>query len=399
MLHAVEDGTPERAVGGLADPLPLLNGRGMTAVRSGRQRRLNVMLRTATAAILALVAAGQVGAADAPARGPWRVFILSGQSNMEGKGAIKHLEQLLADETTAKTYRHLRAGDAWAERPDVLIRYTNGDKIDRKGKLSVGFANPANRFGVELQFGHVVGDRLAEQVLLIKICWGGRSVRFDFRPPSSGPGDFEAEWLAKMAKRKRFKGDPAKPPGHTYRALVRLVHDTLADLKTHFPQYDGSGYELAGFVWFQGWNDMLDGAHHKEYGPNLANLLRDLRADLGVPTLPMIVGELGQSGTEDQIPKRYRAKHMSFRAQQESVSKLPEFKATVRYVKTGVFIVKDKPHFDGGYHYYGRADIFFNMGNAFGKAMLPLLKRIPVDHSPQVRQARARAKKKYGFPD
>lgn len=352
--------------------------------------------------IWALVLAGlfavTAAAADEKvAPGPWRVFILSGQSNMEGKGAIKHLEQLLADEKTAPTYKHLRAGEKWVERDDVLIRYTNGGKIDRKGKLTVGYANPANRFGAELQFGHVVGNHCTHRVLLIKVCWGGRSLRFDFRPPSSPPGDFDPEWLKKQAQRRKFKGDPAKLPGHAYRDLVRLVHETLANLKTYFPQYDGQGYELSGFVWFQGWNDMIDGAHHKEYGPNLANLLRDLRKDLGAPNLPMVVGELGQSGPEEQIPKRYRKKHMSFRAQQESVSKMPEFKDTVRYVKTSPYVVKDKPHFDGGYHYFGRADTFFHIGDAFGKAMVKLLKKEPADHSKQVAAAYAEAKKRLGL--
>jgi len=354
-----------------------------------------MVMRAVTAVTLSLAIAAAAG--EAPARGPWRVFVLSGQSNMEGKGAIKHLEQLLADPETAKDYQHLRAGDGWAERPDVLIRYTNGDKIDKKGKLSVGYANPANRFGPELGFGHVVGDAVKEQVLLIKVCWGGRTLRFDFRPPSSGPGDFDAEWLAKTAKRSRWEGDPAKLAGHNYRDLVRLTHETLANLKTHFPEYDGSGYEIGGFVWFQGFNDMLDAAHHKEYGPNLANLLRDLRVDLGAPGMPMIVGELGQSGPEDEIPQRYRAKHMSFRAQQASVATLPEFKATVRYVPTSPYTVQDGPQFDGGYHYRGRADTFLGIGSAFGKAIVPLLRDKPVDRSGEIAAAGERAAKKHGF--
>ena len=349
------------------------------------------------AAVAILVMAGGACGGEAAERGPWRVFVLSGQSNMQGKGAIAHLEQLLADENTAGPYRHLRAGEKWTERQDVLIRYVDGEKIDKKGPLTVGYAAPENRFGPELQFGHVVGDHLRQQVLLIKVCWGGRSLRYDFRPPSSDPGDFDPEWLATMAQRKGYDGDPADLVGHSYRELVRLVHETLRDLKTHFPEYDGSGYEISGFVWFQGWNDMLDASHHATYGQNLANLLRDLRRDLGVPDLPMIVGELGQSGPEDQIPERYRAKHMSFRAQQESVSKMPEFRDTVRYVKTSPFIVTDGPQFDGGYHYRGRADTFFNIGNAFGEAMLELLRKTPADQSKQIQAAYAQAKERYGF--
>ena len=116
-------------------------------------------MKTAAIPVLALVLAVGAGAADAPAKAPGRVFILSGQSNMEGKGAIKHLEQLLADPKTAKPYAHLRTDGKWVERADVLIRYTNG-QFDRKGKLTVGYANPPNRFGPELQFGHVVNHIL-----------------------------------------------------------------------------------------------------------------------------------------------------------------------------------------------------------------------------------------------
>jgi len=129
----------------------------------------------------------------------------------------------------------------------------------------------------------------------------------------------------------------------------------------------------------------------------LANLLRDLRTDLGVPDLPIIVGELGMSGTEQQIPQQYRAKHMSFRAQQESVSKMPEFKDTVRYVPTSIYMVLDGPEFDGGYHYRGRADVFFRIGDAMGQAMLPLLKDKPTDQSAQIRKAWDAAKQKYGL--
>ena len=355
------------------------------------------MKKTAAVAILALAVTTATPASDAPAPGPWRVFILSGQSNMQGKGAIKHLEQLLADPNTAGPYRHLKTGEAWTQRPDVLIRYVDGGKVDKKGKLTVGYAMPANRFGPELQFGHVVGDHLKQRVLLIKVAWGGRSLRFDVRPPSSGKGDFDPEWLKKVAQRKKYRGDPSDLIGFSYRQLVRLTHETLAGLKTHFGEYDGSGYEVSGFVWFQGWNDMLDAGTHKEYGPNLANLLRDLRRDLGVNDLPMVVGELGQSGPERDINPRYRAKHMSFRAQQESVSKMPEFKGRVRYAKTSPFIVTDGPGFDGGYHYRGRADTFFHIGEAFGKAMVRMVKDKPTDHSRQVAAAYERARKRYGF--
>ena len=81
---------------------------------------------------------------------PIRVFVLTGQSNMEGKGTIKHLEELVSDPATADDYKHLKKGGSWTERDDVWIKY-----FDRKGMLTVGYGNPPNRIGPELGFGQV----------------------------------------------------------------------------------------------------------------------------------------------------------------------------------------------------------------------------------------------------
>ncbi len=152
---------------------------------------------------------------------PVRVFILAGQSNMEGKGSIEHLEKLLADTATAETYKHLRDGHGWARRDDVYIKY-NDDR--GQGKLSVGYATPKNRFGPELQFGHVVGDALKEPVLIIKCAWGGRALAVRFRPPSSGLGNY----TRRDKKTKELVPLPPETYGEAYRDTVRIVKGTLA---------------------------------------------------------------------------------------------------------------------------------------------------------------------------
>ncbi|MEK6234139.1 MAG: sialate O-acetylesterase, partial [Planctomycetales bacterium] len=139
------------------------------------------------------------GAAAAEPKGMLRVFILSGQSNMEGKGAIKHLEALLADLKTAAAFQHLRDGDGWTERDDVRIVFG-----DREGPLTVGYAVPTNRVGPELQFGHVVGDALDNPVLIIKAAWGGKSLFRDFLSPSGKkPSDAFIQALEDKAKKKK----------------------------------------------------------------------------------------------------------------------------------------------------------------------------------------------------
>ena len=54
------------------------------------------------------------------------IFILAGQSNMEGHGRIAGtqkgtLESLLRDPATASRYRHLYANGNWITRKDVWI--------------------------------------------------------------------------------------------------------------------------------------------------------------------------------------------------------------------------------------------------------------------------------------
>ncbi|MBA2115500.1 sialate O-acetylesterase [Bremerella alba] len=302
--------------------------------------------------------------ASASQAAPVKVFILCGQSNMEGKGAIKHLEQLLADPATAKTYQHLRDDNGWVERDDVFIQY-NDDR--GRGKLGLGYGTPTNRFGPELEFGHVVGNALDEKVLIIKCAWGGRALAVRFRPPSSGKGDY----TQRNRQTKEIVPLPEETYGEAYRDTIRIVQKTLANIDQIVPDYNQKeGYQLSGFVFFQGFNDVIDQKKVDEYGQNLENLVRDVRKDLDAPKLPFVIGELGQQGVEPE--KRHAEKHFAFRKMQEDVSKLPEFKGNVAFVKTSPYIVSDGESFDGGYHYYGRADTFFHIGHAFGEAMLKL---------------------------
>lgn len=306
-------------------------------------------------------------AAEAP---KLRVFILAGQSNMEGKGAIQHLDQLLEMPAFAR-WSGLKDANGWTQREDVSIKY-----LQRQGKLTVGYGMPDQRIGPELGFGHVVGDRFDEHVLLIKTAWGGRSLAVDFRSPSSGIGQFQR----RDRQSKELVPIPAEEYGTAYREMLKEVQDALDSIESYVPPDVASdGYELSGFVWFQGFNDIINAEFTSEYESCLANLIRDVRKDLGVPELPVVIGELGQQGIQPE--KRYEAKHLNFRRIQKSVAERSEFKRTVAFVKTSPFVIGDEESFDGGYHYYGRADTFLNIGEAFGKAMLLMCHDLPVNHA------------------
>src|SRR3982750_3201802 len=125
--------------------------------------RMKQTILTLTA--LAVVAMSTANAAAAAAK-PVKVFILAGQSNMEGKAKLSLLEYQVKQPATRDLFKHLQSADGkWIERDDVWIKF-----LDRKGKLTVGYGSPGC-IGPELDFGNVVGDRYDEPVLLIKTAW------------------------------------------------------------------------------------------------------------------------------------------------------------------------------------------------------------------------------------
>ena len=78
---------------------------------------------------------------------PLKVFILAGQSNMEGKAPNTLLDHQATNASTKALFAHLRQGDQWRVRDDVFIKF-----LDRKGPLTVGYGSPG-RTGPELEFG------------------------------------------------------------------------------------------------------------------------------------------------------------------------------------------------------------------------------------------------------
>src|SRR5947207_2677985 len=89
---------------------------------------------------------------------PVKVFVLAGQSNMEGKAKVALLEYQAQQPATRDRFKHLRKGDQWVVRDDVWVKY-----LKEKGNLTVGYGSP-KCIGPELEFGNAVGDHYAEQV-------------------------------------------------------------------------------------------------------------------------------------------------------------------------------------------------------------------------------------------
>ena len=298
-----------------------------------------------------------------------KVFILAGQSNMEGQGFIAadpkrnggkgSLEFLVKDAATAPKFAHLvDAAGKWRVRDDVFIHY-----LQRKGPLTVGYGAKETQIGPELGIGWVTGDAFKEPVLLIKCAWGGKSLGVDFRPPSAGklPYSLGEKTDAAMAQ------DPAIL-GKYYRETLALTKAALAQVKELVPGSDGK-YEVVGFGWHQGWNDRVTQPFNDEYEKNMAHFIRDIRRDLGVPKLPFVIGETGMTGLGETHPRA-----LSLMKAQAAVAEHAEFKGNVAFVGTKAFWRPVEASPSGqGYHWNTNAETYWLIGEAMGQAMLKLL--------------------------
>ncbi len=326
--------------------------------------------------------------------GKVKVFVLAGQSNMEGKAKNELLEHQAQAPETKELFEHFRSGGKWLVRDDVFIKY-----LDRKGGLTVGYGSPG-RTGVELEFGTLMGNHSDETVLLIKTAWGGHSLIQKFRSPSAGlPSDEKLQAELKQAvertqqrNKKNNRTDPLPTMeeiksqyGSSYREMMGEIEETFEDFETLFPALRGKQLELAGFVWFQGWNDQYGGAE-KEYAANMTHFIKDIRKDLKAPNLPFIIGVMGQNGSEPA-----KGAMLAIQEAQLEMETLPEFKDNVKAVRTDVLVDKAaenlypkwKDNFeewkltgsDRKYHYLGSAIWFNRIGRGMFEAMLELEKQ------------------------
>lgn len=310
---------------------------------------------------------------DNRAQKPVKIFILAGQSNMQGhgetvKGDRGNLSWLINSDKSEK-YQHLINQDgSWSEREDVYIYST--DKFDNKrsGKLSVGHGAFDYTIGPELQFGNLVGDYYDEDVLIIKTCWGGKSLAVDFCPPSavSDSGYVKIPYAP-------------KDTGYYYVNMLSTIYDVLHNIDKYVPNYSGQGYQIEGFAWHQGWNDRVNEKHTAAYESNLAHLIGDIRNDLGEPNLPFVLATTGMRSYKENDPKE-----IALIKAQKSITNHSEFKESVKVVDTQKFwrSIEESPA-KQNYHWNRNAESYCLIGESLGKAMLELVSK----STPKVRFA------------
>ena len=274
-----------------------------------------------------------------------KVYILAGQSNMEGHAKTPTLEYMADDPKTLGFYKELKTESGYAEAKKTWITYFTGNRNGNGegfGKLTTGYGSRKNpqedggKIGPEYTLGLTLDKKLDGPVLIIKTAWGGKSLFYDYRPPSAGTYQQTEE------DKEKGRNTPEKS-GHYYRLMKGHVNKVLKNIKRVYPDYDGSGYEIAGFVWFQGWNDMVNRGIYpilpkgskemrfKKYGELMAHFIRDVRKDFNAPKMPFIIGVMGVNGMEPKEGNK------QFREGMALPTTMPEFKGNVATVQTGLF--------------------------------------------------------------
>jgi len=290
----------------------------------------------------------------ADAAKPLKVYILAGQSNMEGHARVETFDYIADDPATAPMLKEMRGPGGKPRICDkVWISYFTGWETfgEGFGKLTAGYGardNPAEnggKIGPEFTFGIYMEKATDVPILIIKTAWGGKSLNTDFRSPSAGPYQFDEQQLEILKKQgqdiEKIRADKAEATGRYYRMMMDHVKMVLKDIKRVCPVYDEKeGYELAGFVWFQGWNDMCDGQTYPNsdkpggydlYSELMAHFIRDVRKDLSAPKMPFVIGVIGVDGD------KATGGLANIRPAMAAPAEMPEFKGNVIAVETAPF--------------------------------------------------------------
>lgn len=263
------------------------------------------------------------------------VYLLGGQSNMQGIGKIKNLSEQVHG--SVKNVSFFRGGSFVP--------------------LVVGKTQTSHRVG---EFGPEVGFALAlgaqRPTYLIKYAASGMPLH---------PGWNGNRWVNAEPSPNRvnfYAGESSDDPnqGKLYKAMIRRFNAGLKALRDQ-----GHTPVVRGFLWMQGEQDSKHAVSAKSYATQL-KLLRDrLAQDVGAQRLPMVFGQV--LPYEKAMPRfTHRSEIRTSMAAADMHSGNPEAIALTRMVSTD-----DCPLLKDTVHYNAEGQL--KLGTKMAKAMKVLL--------------------------
>lgn len=313
---------------------------------------------------------------------PVKVFIILGQSNTLEMGRVKGADTdgtLEHATKTAKLYPFMTDAEGkWTIRKDVRnvsVMQRRGMSVYRNDWLTVS----GGKIGIEQGIGHQLGNAIDEPVLVLKSSIGNRSLGWDLLPPGSPrykhDGKEQPAYGETYASRKLLKIVPFEKGGTCLQWYAGLQYDAdignakkiLAELDKYYP--GAKGYEVAGFLWWQGDKDMRNPAHTAAYEKNLVQLLKSLRKDFNAPKAAFVTASLGQTKEDDKESGHGKILQSMKTFTSGKYSK--ELGDNLGFVYTHPL---SKGNSSSG-HYGRNAQTYMNVGLEMGKEMVKQLKK------------------------
>ena len=283
-----------------------------------------------------------------------RVFVLAGQSNMQGYGTIDDdednpgtLNAVILNDSEGE-WSKIGEVDNWNSLENAYIYY-QGSQGTIKANVTVGQGANSNLIGPELMFAHELDNFYDDPILIIKTAWGGKSLAVDFRPPSAGGAT-----------------------GEYYTEMINIVNNVTQNLATEFPDIEASEFEISGFAWFQGWNDGASEDFLNEYESNLEHLINDVRTDFNNTELPFVVASSGHGGYVQSNDGWVRDMQEVVSVAQENVAcNDSTYKGRAGFVDSKFFYKEQAESPENAiHHFHNNAECFLNIGKAIGEKMI-----------------------------
>lgn len=301
-----------------------------------------------------------------------------GNKNGTLEFAVKteHKYPYLWDETTgdwsvSKTVRNVAVMGSGGPNASVSLHHNEF--------MTAGATKKKATIGPELGIGFTLGQYTTDPVMTLKSCIGNRALGWYLLPPGSKSFDYTNPknksqiWTYAgyhQSPNRWLKGTTPVPikweAGLQYDGDTTRASNVLADLSTYYP--GATGYEVAGFFWWQGDRDSRDMALAGRYELNLVKLIKTLLTQYKAPNAKFVTASLGQTvkGATDGGGLILDA----MEAVDGKSGKYPEFKGNVAAVYTHPLSMGGS----SGGHYNGNAETYMNVGQAMGAAMVELLK-------------------------
>ncbi|MCI5744938.1 MAG: sialate O-acetylesterase [Erysipelotrichaceae bacterium] len=279
-----------------------------------------------------------------------KVFVMCGQSNMEGNTKLDNFETFCEDSN--RDYNDFQFGFSQIQISYWTDKATNGNYSNvkdpmlgkfRKVRLGQGFL--PNYFGPELGIAERLNEHLTENdnpVYLIKFTRGasGLANAHEWLPISSGGEN------------------------NLFTKMVEFVHNNLALLKQ-----ENLIPEIRGFLWMQGETDSAGNYMTDEYEENTKNLIGDFRnefADYAKDKDKENIAFIDAAISELSIWKA----QMAINIAKKNVSDLSEHNYYIETRGNGLGLKIGDDEHGGGDLYHYTIDSMIKLGNAFADVII-----------------------------